>query len=188
MRACTLGQVSEALPTFRYHPSLIRTGSVAQRPIRCVVCNEDRRHACVGPAYSVEEIEEGSVCPWCIADGSAAMKLSAEFADGHSLRDLSKNIVETVTTQTPGYSSWQQDVWQIRCNDACSFLDRIGKAELVSLPPEATTAVVNALRDYGRSDTEREQFLSWLHRDGDLTGYLFQCLVCGEYRAYVDSS
>ncbi|HAY69962.1 MAG TPA: hypothetical protein DCY82_17030 [Acidimicrobiaceae bacterium] len=95
MRACTLGQVSEALPTFRYHPSLIRTGSVAQRPIRCVVCNEDRRHACVGPAYSVEEIEEGSVCPWCIADGSAAMKLSAEFADGHSLRDLSKNIVET---------------------------------------------------------------------------------------------
>ena len=116
------------------------------------------------------------------------MKLSAEFADGHSLRDLAKDIVETVTTRTPGYSSWQQDVWQIHCNDACSFLDRIGKAELDSLPPEATTAVVNALRDYGRSDTEREQFLSWLRRDGDLTGYLFQCLVCGEYRAYVDSS
>lgn len=130
MRACTLGQVSEALPTFRYHPSLIRTGSVAQRPIRCVVCNEDRRHACVGPAYSVEEIEEGSVCPWCIADGSAAMKLSAEFADGHSLRDLSKDIVETVTTQTPGYSSWQQDVWQIHCNDACPFWIELARPSL----------------------------------------------------------
>lgn len=188
MQPCTLGRVSEALPTFRYHPSPLRTGSVVQRSIRCVVCDEDRGYAYVGPAYSVEQIEEGSLCPWCIADGSAALTLSAKFADAYSLGGLSTDIVEAVTMRTPGFDSWQQDLWQVHCNDACAFLDRVGKAELDSLPPEATTAALDALGDYGRSDAERLSVLSWLHRDGDLTGYLFQCVVCGDYRAFVDSS
>lgn len=115
------------------------------------------------------------------------MTLGAYFADGHPLGDLSEDIVQTVTTRTPGFLSWQQDEWRVHCNDACAFLDRVGKAELDSLPPEATTAVLDALGDDGRLDTEREQFLSWLHRDGNLTCYLFQCLVCTDYRAYIDA-
>jgi uncharacterized protein CbrC (UPF0167 family) len=180
--------VSEELPVFRYHPSPVRTGSVVQQPIRCVACNRDRGYAYVGPTYSVEEIDEGSLCPWCIADGSAATKFDAEFADGHSLAGLADDVVTVVTARTPGYSSWQQDVWQVHCDDACAFLDRVGRTELEQLPPEAMEAMVAALRDYGRTESEREQFLSWLHRDGDLTGYLFQCLSCGVYLAHVDSS
>ena len=180
--------MSEDLPTFRYHPSPVRTGSVVQRPIRCVVCNRDRRYAYVGPTYSIEEIEEGTICPWCIADGSAASTFDAAFADGHNLSGLPSEIVTVVTTRTPCFSSWQQDVWQVHCDDACAFLDRVGKTELDRLPPDATGALLVALREYGRTEAEREQFLSWLHRDGDLTGYLFQCLSCGHYLAYVDAS
>ena len=184
----TLGEVRDALPAFRYHPEPLRTGSVVARAFYCIVCNRGRDYAYAGPTYSVAEIDEASICPWCIADGSAGAALNAVFADGYNLAGLPGNIVAAVTTRTPGYLSWQQDCWQVHCDDACAFVDRVGKSELDQLEPGATKAMVTALGDWGRTDDEREELLSRLHRDGDLTGYLFRCLVCGQYLAHVDAS
>lgn len=176
------------LPFFRYHPDPLRTGAIVEQDIRCVVCRVDRRYGYDGPVYSTQHIPARSICPWCIIDGSAADMLDATFVDGHELAGLSPEVVIAVTTRTPSYSGWQQEVWLAHCDDACAFLDRVGKTELDRLPPEATDAVRAVLRDYAPTEAEREQFLSWLHRDGDLTAYLFECLECGRFLAHVDSS
>lgn len=152
------------------------------------MCESDRSYAYAGPVYSVVEIEDETICPWCIADGSAAASLDAVFADVHSLAGLEGVIVGAVATRTPGYLSWQQDQWLVHCADACAFLGRFGNRELDQYPSEATEAALAAVRNYGGpTGAEHDALFLALHSDGDYTGYLFQCLACGAYKAYVDS-
>jgi len=70
----------DAMPDFRYHPDPRLTGSVEVSDTSCVVCGAARGLIYVGPVYAVEEYVE-EICPWCIADGTAAAKLDAEFTD-----------------------------------------------------------------------------------------------------------
>ena len=44
------------------------------------MCGESRGFIYSGPVYGQEELDS-SICPWCIADGSAAEKFDAEFTD-----------------------------------------------------------------------------------------------------------
>lgn len=174
------------LPQFRYHPHPVDTGAVEERSHTCVSCGKVRSHVYVGPTYALCEVDE--LCPWCIADGTAAAKFGASFVDSQGLGHLSNDVVETVTTRTPSFIGWQQEQWLSHCDDACAFVDRVGSAELNELPTPATQAVRTALVDWSPTEAIRNELFSHLHRDGDLTAYLFQCLHCGEYVAYLDAS
>jgi uncharacterized protein CbrC (UPF0167 family) len=68
------------LPTFRYHPDPIGTESVELSDAECVRCEQARGAIYVGPVYAEDELDE-SICPWCIADGSAHEEFDAEFTD-----------------------------------------------------------------------------------------------------------
>lgn len=46
----------------------------------CQGCGKARGFVYVGPVYSVEELND-ALCPWCIADGSAAEAFGASFTD-----------------------------------------------------------------------------------------------------------
>ena len=69
-----------ALPRFRYHPDPIATGSIEPSSQACVACGRSRGFIYTGPVYAEEELDD-QLCPWCIADGSAARTLDAEFTD-----------------------------------------------------------------------------------------------------------
>lgn len=114
-----------ALPTFRYHPDPIATGSIEPAPDECLACGRARGFRYVGPVYAETELNE-QLCPWCIADGSAARKFDAEFTDvGLGLPpDVPDSVTDEIAHRTPGFHSWQQDHWLYHCGDGCTFSAR----------------------------------------------------------------
>ncbi len=61
------------LPQFKYHPKPLETGAFEQdKTVECDCCEQQTSVYYSGPFYCVDEVEH--LCPWCIADGSAAEK------------------------------------------------------------------------------------------------------------------
>jgi uncharacterized protein CbrC (UPF0167 family) len=69
----------ETLPFFKYNADPIKLGVIKQELTICPSCGKKRDYVYNGPFYSVEEVE--GICPWCVADGSAATKFNGEFQD-----------------------------------------------------------------------------------------------------------
>jgi uncharacterized protein CbrC (UPF0167 family) len=163
--------VDEPLPKFKYHPDPIATGSIkADADAPCLSCNRIRGYIYEGPAYSEKfHYLTHSLCPWCIADGSAAKQFGAEFADAE---------MEEIACRTPGFNAWQQEQWLTCCDDAAAFLGPAGAAELKGKFADAIPAV------------EQDWDGDWhdLEKDGEPTAYIFQCLHCKQYLAYVDQT
>ncbi len=112
-----------ALPTFRYHPDPIATGSVEALDRACRVCGQRRKYIYTGPVHPVEELD-GAICPWCIADGSAYARFGAEFTDlkgvggnNDAWDPVPRDVAEEVAYRTPGFFTWQSPSWwtQRRC-------------------------------------------------------------------------
>lgn len=115
------------LPTFRYHPDPIATGSVATSGAVCRACNRARGYIYTGPVYAEIELED-ALCPWCIADGSAAARFTAEFVDPAGVGDYGRwdavpaAVVDEDAKRTPAFTGWQQERWWTHCGDAAMFL------------------------------------------------------------------
>lgn len=66
------------LPTFRYHPDPIATGSIVEANGEpCQICGDVRTHLYQGPFYALASV--AAICPWCIASGRAAEENNGEF-------------------------------------------------------------------------------------------------------------
>ena len=122
-------KVSE-LPTFRYHPDPLATGSFKEgEPKTCPSCGEDHTVYYALRPYCVEEIRH--LCPTCISTGRAAQKFEAEFiqdADWQGVMNKEKDQI--LFCQTPGYSSWQGEYWLSCCQDYCAYMGTVGTREL----------------------------------------------------------
>jgi uncharacterized protein CbrC (UPF0167 family) len=170
--------VTDALPTFRYHPDPLRTGSVRASADECERCGEARGYVYAGPTYAIDEIE--SICPWCIADGTAAAEPDAEFTTVDDAPEgVSAKVVDEVVRRTPGFAGWQQEHWLFHCADAAEFVGKAGWAEVSGLP-DVVAALV--------ADGWAEDALPSLDAFGDFTAYLFRCRHCGVVLAYADAA
>jgi hypothetical protein len=180
--------VEEALPTFRYHPDPIGTGSVTASSAPCLACGQRRDYLYVGPVYAVDDLVN-SFCPWCIADGSAAARFDAEFTDvGWGVPDVvPAAAVEEIARRTPSFESWQQDHWLYHCSDGCAFLGRVGREQLDAYP-EALEMLLHEHAEQGWDVRESESYVDSLDADGDAVAYLFRCLTCGTHLAFSDCS
>lgn len=125
------------LPPFTYHPDPLATGAVEASTTVCACCGKARGFIYVGPVYGGRDLDN-ALCPWCIADGSAAAKLDASFADPSPLQraGVAEAIVQQVHLRTPGYVSWQQESWLSHCNDACEFHGDATESEVRNASPE----------------------------------------------------
>jgi uncharacterized protein len=155
------------LPTFRYHPDPVGTGSFVVADDRCLYCGAQPTYVYDGPIYASEEPDPP--CPRCIADGSFAARFDAEFTDPDPLSDLDARIIDEVTKRTPGFAGWQQEQWKTHCGDAAAFLGPVGYSELLDHPE----ALAFLRRDMG------DESVSALSRDASPTAYLFRCRHCG---------
>lgn len=165
------------LPTFPYHPDPVASGSVEPSTQTCEVCNQAR-----GYAYTASFYSEGGrrvLCPWCISNGAAAEKFGGAFSDDHPLREagLSDAIIREVCERTPGYSSWQQEVWQAHCNDACEFH---GDAEPEELRTLDSSALESVLLVNGLKPEHWQKFLPGYEKGGNPAVYKFKCRHCSE--------
>ena len=178
--------MGEPLPEFVYHPDPVATGSVIESDGTCSCCGRTRGFAYVGPVYSAEEVE--GLCPWCIADASAAERFNAEFTDVAVYADESvpADVMRVVLRQTPGFSGWQQEQWMFHCSDAAEYLGEMRAADMAEHPAIAEMFAVQC-REAGLSEGDTSRFLVELGNN-DALGYGFQCRHCGTELGYWDSA
>lgn len=176
------------LPSFRYHPDPLASGSVVPSSDPCVVCGEERGFLYEGPLYC-EDDRDGSVCPWCIADGSAHRELDATFVDSEAFTDdVPAAVVEAITERTPGFASWGSDQWPACCNDAAAFIQSAGIKEIRAIDPTLESAALDHIvRQMGVSGTAATRLLNALDRERGPTAHVFRCLRCRAYRFEIDA-
>ncbi|WP_455351443.1 CbrC family protein [Streptomyces sp. SYSU K217416] len=173
---------TEPLPSFPYHPDPIATGSVIPSDTECASCGRRRGYVYVGPVYAVESLRQ-QLCPWCIADGTAAERYEAQFTEVDS--GVTGEVARAIEGRTPGFSGWQQERWLVHCGDGAAFLGRVGAAELTAYP-DAVEHLRMDLEWPGREPERFNRFLSAVDADDQPTAYLFRCRSCAEHLAYAD--
>lgn len=178
------------LPAFRFHPNAYDSNIFEDFDGVCEACNKPRAMRYTASFYAMEDVEY--ICPWCIADGTAARVFDGEFCaaidsiPGNSTFSFEVYEAESleVATRTPSYFSWQQEEWRSHCGRPCAFLGDIGANDLPQYltEPEFSADVNSGL------GWDPELLRSRLGKRGDLAGYLFRCLTCGAHRLHVDAS
>ncbi|WP_106165675.1 CbrC family protein [Tritonibacter scottomollicae] len=171
------------LPIFEYFPDPIENGCIIKKNTRCACCEQERSFMYVGPIYCVDDVSE--VCPWCLADGSAAAKWSAIFNDLYDIPEgVPQHVVQTIDSRTPGYSTWQGNRWLFSEDDALVFVGEvIGSTIVRKNETEKISACRKALGDW---NFPNDFDLSDVVIGGQPAIYLFQNKKTAEYKAYAD--
>ena len=174
------------LPAFKYHPDPLATGSIVPSDASCACCGQVRGYIYAALFYARTSYRR-RICPWCIADGSAAQTLEGCFVDDHPLLEagLSAEAVDEVILRTPGYNSWQQECWLTCCGDACEFHGDARKEELEVLDE---TALVRALKDFEQVLPHWRKLVEAYRPGSEPAIYKFVCRHCGESRYGLDFS
>jgi len=177
-----------ALPRFTYHPDPIATGSIIPSDAKCLVCEKPRGWIYVGPAYCENELDD-SICPWCIADGTAHQKFGVEFIDPLGIGGYGtwisppQTVIDEVCFRTPSFNGWQQERWFTHCDDAALFMGCAGKQELERLDHAAYEAIKT---ESGYDEEQWTFYFSQMDANTGPTAYLFQCRHCGAWGGYSD--
>jgi uncharacterized protein CbrC (UPF0167 family) len=166
------------LPEFRYHPDPLATGSVKPSKITCACCKQSHGFIYEATVYGTEEVR-GKLCPWCIADGKAASRFNVFFSveDPLTKADLPRQTIIEVTRRTPGYSSWQQEEWQVCCDDACAFH---GDATVDELKGLEGKSLDRFQKRYRIAPDWWKQLLKVYVPGGGVSVFRFVCRHCGE--------
>ena len=172
------------LPDFRCVPDPVGAGVVEPSTATCPCCGRATGWACTGPVLGADELEDG-LCPWCVADGSAAARGATFTSVADAPPDVPASALDEVHLRTPGPTCWQAERWLFHCGDACAYLGPRGWAGLADLP-DAVAALRQEHEDLGWSAQEADQQLRRLDAEGSATAYLFRCLHCGRHLAYSD--
>lgn len=133
--------------------------------------------------YCPDEVE--AICPWCIADGSAAKIFDGMFCDDYPLREagLAEEIIDEVSHRTPGFNSWQQEVWLSCCNDACEFHGDLPKKEMKEMTFDQFR---EAFQDSRVSESQFEEFKKHYEPVRNPAIYKWVCRHCGKILNYAD--
>jgi uncharacterized protein len=176
--------MSESLPFFRYHPDPIKTGNIKASDKVCACCDKARGYIYTGPVYSVYELDE-SICPWCISDGGAAEKFDANFNDSSNLSIVSEDTIAEISKRTPGYESWQGNIWIYHCRDGCEFHGDLSNEEAKNLDNEA---IRKFCLDNDLNEEDGREIIHYYEKGGNPAIYKFVCRHCGEIKLYTDCS
>ena len=81
-----------------------------------------------GNVYAAEDVRD--VCPWCIADGSAAAKFDADFIDGYfcdadgETVEVTRQLRDAVFSRTIGFAVFNPVAWWVHCDEPAEFVRR----------------------------------------------------------------
>jgi uncharacterized protein CbrC (UPF0167 family) len=140
-----------------------------------------------GPVYAEAKLDS-AVCPWCIADGLAQDRFSAEFVDPEAVGgaiwpEAPAAAVAEVAYRTPGFSGWQQERWAVCCGDATAYLGTAGHEDLVA---RYSDAIDDVRRESALTGSDWDTWFESLDADGSPVAYVFRCLHCGRHTGYSD--
>jgi uncharacterized protein CbrC (UPF0167 family) len=174
------------VPSFRYHPDPVRSGSIQQSDATCDCCGQQRGAIYTGPVYSEKDVT--ALCPWCISDGSAHSRFEATFVDEAAIDDaVPKKVVTEITQRTPGYCTWQSEEWPACCDDAAAFLMPAGIAEIRANYYELEGSLMSHIvHELEMSGGAARKMLEAIHRDHGPTAYVFRCVQCESLHVRMD--
>ena len=178
------------LPTFRYHPDPIRSGAIQpDLTAECKSCGQKRGFIYTGPVYSEHDGLDDAICPWCIADGSAAAKFAAYFVDVNSVADeVPQPVQKELEQRTPGYQSLQESEWRACCGDAAAFLMPVTEKDLMSreFPKSRRLLARYLITEQDMDSGDASDFIQTLEPDSGHAAYMFKCLKCGKFHFHID--
>lgn len=93
-----------------------------------LACGQTRGVIYCGNVYTSKKVE--SVCPWCIADGSAAAKFNAQFFDADFCDedlnhfDLPPEQHLAVFGKAIGFASFNPIGWWVHCGEPAEYVTR----------------------------------------------------------------
>ncbi len=164
------------LPEFICYPGAYRDGVFKEEPGECECCGKEVPYVYTGVLYS--EIEEGTLCPWCVASGAAAMKYDGFFNEisGHAPEERD----ELVCKRTPKFTSWQDISWATHCDDAAIFRGtQESPKDWKRFRQESPDAKLEIDENYDYTYDDPEEIGKNLN--GSFIVHLFQCAHCGTY-------
>jgi uncharacterized protein len=174
--------MSGTLPFFKYHPNPIETGRIKASDKICICCERAKGYIYTSPVYCKFDLDE-SICPWCITDGSAAEKFGASFNDCGDSSNIPQEIVKEILERTPGYESWQGNIWIYHCNDGCEFHGDLSGQEAKNLDEKT---IQNFCFENGLGEADRKEIIQYYEKGGNPAIYKFVCRHCGEIKLYTD--
>ncbi|MEK4427155.1 CbrC family protein [Solibacillus sp. FSL K6-1523] len=175
----TLEELELTLPKFKYLENPIKSGIFKiDKKVVCDCCEQEVEVYIESGLYAIASVEY--LCPNCISSGKAAKKYDGTFQSDlfNDEQVVDESFVDEILHRTPGYVSWQGNDWFAHCTDYCKFIGYVGWAELVE------RGIDSEIENF--TEMTLEDLKLYLTNDGDLQGYLFQCLECGKYCLYAD--
>ena len=180
--------MNNELPLFKYHPYPLKTGNATEKQFVCLCCDRDQRYAYVGPVYSRHDIERGSICLGCIANGSAAERFDAQFTGYIDENEsISKEALDELYKKTPGYVSWQEQIWLTHCGDICEFHGDFDSIELQKTYQDEENRFY-LKKSLGCNDQELTEIVLGYDpiRSTQPSFYKFKCLICEKVLVHTD--
>ena len=167
--------------TFKYHPNIYDDDILIKKEGVCQCCGK-KVDSYIEQIYTASDVD--CICLKCVSDGSAAIKYDGAFiAWAEDIPDSEKR--DELFMRTPGYLGWQGENWLACCDDYCEYLGRVGIEEINNMLDGE-----EILNEYfSREDSySKEDVIGYLHKDGDMSGYLFRCLHCRKHHLWVDAN
>lgn len=169
----------EPLPKFRFHTDPPAPHVLKDSSLPCAACGEIRG---VSVTSHYGPVSHECICPWCVADGTAAAKLDASFVQ-HIEDPVEEALRDELNLRNPGYESWQGESWLAHCGIPCVFHGDLPPAEVLALPADAEAAFL-AENDW--LDDWDDLKLAYSENRAHPALYKFVCGDCGFVRIGID--
>lgn len=180
----------DELPTFRLFADPVKAESFEPSDQVCQLCGKARGWMYSGEPYGENEPPD-CLCPWCIADGTAA-------ARGYTFNDatifpfwgpqLPPEDAAEVEGRTPEFTAWQGVKWQMCCGRACRYIGEASAEDLKGRWASAVEPIFGHMRAEGGWDDARIAEVVDSIGGGDPAAYVFECVVCGKLCGFWDLS
>ncbi|WP_081790755.1 CbrC family protein [Deinococcus phoenicis] len=177
---------AQGLLDFPYYADPLADGCFKQEAITCEVCEQRREWAYTGGLYAANEPD--SLCPWCVADGSAAARFEGTFQDVYFSETASTESRSAVLERTPRVVLWNPVHWPDHCGECCTYLGTLDPSAQPQLA--AQESIQWEARDLARSISATwtaEDLLDCAVR-GTMTLHLFRCRNCETYSLSLDGT
>jgi uncharacterized protein CbrC (UPF0167 family) len=177
-------------PNFKYHPDPLKTKNAEEKKFQCICCNKEKEIVYVAGIYTSLGVDREELCLDCIYDGSAAKKFKATFTDftgDAEYLDMREEDWSEFYERTPGYISWQGQIWLTHCRNICSFHGDFDPIELqqVYQDEENKSYLKESL---GCNDQELNEIIFAYNpkKSTQPSFYKFKCLACKKVLAHTD--
>ncbi|HBB56227.1 MAG TPA: hypothetical protein DCZ49_08600 [Hyphomonadaceae bacterium] len=176
--------IAESLPHFAFFVDPFKDDAFERSEEACACCGKPRGWRATCGIYS--EADPDTICPWCVADGSAARKFRGHFNTLETVDGLSQEHAKAITERTPLPLTWQDFDWPCADGEPCVYLGHVRGDVLFEENDAAKIAACReAVAAFYEDEAEAQDRLAACAPGDNMGVYVFRTRA-GAYRILVD--